>query len=261
MINDCTDYVKKGVIYMKSVGNKKMRNRIIIGSAVGVSLAFVGWKVVDVINTPNETNTTEVIVVETSEEMMSTDVLSQTLASSETTDVEVTEAITEEIEDEMSTEVESTERTDEEDEDDTENVGNTGNTGNSSNGSTGNTGNGGSSNGNGSGSNGNSGNSGNGSTGNAGNGGNTGNTGNSGNAGNGSTENMGNGGSSTTTTESTTTETTETTESDEPSYGDLVWVVDQEACWVEVPVYETVYKEVCNGCGADITGGGNPTYH
>lgn len=38
----------------------------------------------------------------------------------------------------------------------------------------------------------------------------------------------------------------------EPVY-EKVWVVDREAQTVELPVYENVYKDVCNGCGADIT--------
>lgn len=33
-----------------------------------------------------------------------------------------------------------------------------------------------------------------------------------------------------------------------------VWVVDQEACTIENPVYEVVYVSYCNGCGAVITG-------
>ena len=79
------------------------------------------------------------------------------------------------------------------------------------------------------------------------------------NTGNTSGNNTGNGGNTTeATTEATTEVTTEatteaTTESDEPSYGDLVWVVDREARWVEVPVYETRYRDVCNGCGMDIS--------
>lgn len=59
------------------------------------------------------------------------------------------------------------------------------------------------------------------------------------------------------TTEASTTEApsaeTPTTENTDPSYGDLVWVVDREARWVEIPVYETRLRAVCNNCGADIT--------
>lgn len=44
----------------------------------------------------------------------------------------------------------------------------------------------------------------------------------------------------------------------EPVY-EKVWVVDREAQTVELPVYENVYKDVCNGCGADITA--DPTAH
>ncbi len=39
----------------------------------------------------------------------------------------------------------------------------------------------------------------------------------------------------------------------EPVY-EQVWVVDREAQTVELPIYETRERTVCNGCGADISG-------
>lgn len=53
----------------------------------------------------------------------------------------------------------------------------------------------------------------------------------------------------------TTTEAADTTEGKvwvEPVYEE-VWVVDREEQIVELPIYETRGKCVCNGCGADIT--------
>lgn len=101
----------------------------------------------------------------------------------------------------------------------------------------------------GSGNSGNSGNGGNtGNTGNSGNGGNTGNTGNSGNGGN--TGNTGNTGNAPATTEATTEETTEATTEYDSGW---VWVVDREAQWVELPVYEMRHRDLCNGCGMDVT--------
>lgn len=118
-----------------------------------------------------------------------------------------------------------------------EGSGNSGNSGNGGNtGNTGNSGNGGNA----------------GNTGNPGNSGNSGNTGNSGNGGN--TGNTGNTGNAPATTEATTGATTEeTTEATTEYDSGWVWVVDREAQWVELPVYEMRCRELCNGCGMDVT--------
>ena len=39
-----------------------------------------------------------------------------------------------------------------------------------------------------------------------------------------------------------------------PAVTKKVWVVDKEAYTYEEPVYETQYRQICNTCGADITG-------
>lgn len=39
-----------------------------------------------------------------------------------------------------------------------------------------------------------------------------------------------------------------------PAVTKQVWVVDKEAYAYEEPVYETQYRQICNTCGADITG-------
>lgn len=44
-----------------------------------------------------------------------------------------------------------------------------------------------------------------------------------------------------------------------PAVYEDVWVVDQEAFSYENPIYETRAKDVCNGCGADVTV--NPDAH
>lgn len=74
---------------------------------------------------------------------------------------------------------------------------------------------------------------------------------------------QGNGSSSTPTAPASTTGSTTGTGSGSgthagqtwhPPVYENVWVVDKEAWTEEVPKYETIYKDVCNTCGADITG-------
>ncbi len=61
------------------------------------------------------------------------------------------------------------------------------------------------------------------------------------------------------TTEATTEVTTEAEKVWVEAVYEEVWVVDQEAYTYENPVYETRAKDVCNGCGADVTE--NPDAH